>query len=59
MENNFDMHQWRAKHLREGKDLSQEQKKVERFVKSIAKEFGYSDKEAISFIKSTLTKLDI
>jgi hypothetical protein len=59
MENNFDIHKWQARFLREGKELSQEQKKVERFVKSIAKEFDYSEKDAARFIKDTITKLDL
>lgn len=59
MENNFDIHKWQARYLKEQKELSQEQKKVERFIKSIAKEFGYSEKDAASFIKSTITKLGL
>jgi len=56
---NFDIHNWQAKFLKEQKELSQEQKKVERFVKSIAKEFDYSEKDAANFIKDTIAKLDL
>jgi len=40
-------------------NLSAEQKMVESFVKRIAKEFGYSSKDAAKFIVDTIKKLDL
>lgn len=59
MKNNFDIHKWQAKYLTEQTDLTVEQKKVQRFVKSIAKEFNYSEKDAANFIKATLQKMKL
>jgi hypothetical protein len=38
--------------------LSSEQKKVERFLNNIAKEFGYSLEDAIMFVKDTISKIE-
>lgn len=48
--------------LKEGgvnEELSLEQKKVERFLKAIAKEFDYSIQDAANFVKSTISKMDL
>lgn len=39
--------------------LSFEQKKVEKFLKSIAKEFGYSIQDAARFVKETISKMNL
>jgi hypothetical protein len=38
--------------------FSSEQKKVERFLNNIAKEFGYSLEDAIMFVKDTISKIE-
>jgi len=40
-------------------ELSLEQKKVERFLKAIAKEFDYSIQDAANFVKSTISKMGL
>lgn len=39
--------------------LSAEQKKVEAFLKKIAKEFDYSTKDAARFVKDTISKMGL
>jgi len=40
-------------------ELSLEQKKVERFLKAIAKEFDYSIQDAANFVKSTISQMGL
>lgn len=40
-------------------NLSKEEKQVERFVKKLAKEFGYSMKDAVRFIQNTISKMGL